>query len=119
VDPKYPALAGYRRVRDALRKRPDKVDPPLQAFVSELKQKEYHYLTSDRSHYLVLTDLPGQTYDNDVRKRANQMEDALERLHYWFAIHPKLPAPALPAEQQVVVVTRTANEFWAKHAQWG
>ncbi len=121
LDPKNPVAVNYLRVQTALKKPPTADDPAIKSLIFDLTKTDavkYHAVNGDAGFYVALTNLQS-SFDPDIKRRVNRLQETLESFYYWFALNDQLPQPALPEYRQLLVVTNSVTEFYAKHAQWG
>ena len=117
IAPKRPEVVKYLEVKDKLREPPKGDDPFFAALCAELGQKGFR--KDGKGHYVVLTDLPISTSDAGIYDRLRMLETTLENYYYWFALKPGLKQPELPTHRLGLVILKSPEDFYSKHAEWG
>jgi hypothetical protein len=118
IAPKRAEVVNYLKVLEGLREPPKGDDPFFAALCAELVGQK-GYRKAGRGHYVVLTDLPITTFDAGINDRLGVLETTMENFYYWFALKPTLPQPPLPTHRLGIVILRSVEEFYNKHAEWG
>ena len=116
--PKRPEVLQYLTVQKALSEPPKGDDPFFAAYCAEMAGQK-GFRKDGRGHYVVLTDLPISTFDTGIYDRLRVLETTLENYYYWFALKPGLKQPELPTHRLGIVILKSVEEFYAKHADWG
>lgn len=119
LDPKDPTVVRYRRVQSALKSSPAIDDGQIKQLIEDLAENDGKYrLVVEPGFYVALTNTPTGN-DAGVRRKLVKLNETLERFYYWFAMGDDLPQPELPRRRLVLVVAGTADEFYARHDQFG
>ena len=119
ADPKDPILANVERIRDLLKNPPSVNDPAAQRLSDEFENQHYRSLTSDKGHYILLTNMEPSS-NPELAKKLAKLEEVYSTFFYWHALKGQRVEPPPYRLLAVVVDTpqNTLKDFKSKLASF-